>query len=237
MAKFSINMDDKPNLSALKDSDKQAFKDVVGTFVNLMEVAAENKWHELPKAIHTSLSFSDVVTGVLNGVMTTENMESEAFKTLGHELHPLSLLSDTRLGLLTKEHEPYDWRTHFGMDSERASEEAVEKIIRKLMYLVRWFDLETVSKALITQQFPVIDGKDVRKLPFQPALKYQRTHLGELFIGRFFHELGAFDCGTIEDGKEVCPACNIGVLMTIHEHKICPRCNGGWKISEENTAN
>jgi hypothetical protein len=229
MAKFSINMDDKPNLSALKESDVKAFKEVVSTFVNLMEVAAERNWHTLPEAIHTSLSFEDVVTGVLNGVMTTKNMESEAFKTLGHELHPLSLLSDTRTGLLSKEHEPYDWKEHFLMNEGNVSKETLEVIVRKLFYLVRWFDLETVSKALITQQFPVIDGKDVRKLPFQPALKYQRTQLGELFVGRFFHDLGAFDCGETSIETTVCPACQIGELVTVQEHKVCPRCNAGYK--------
>lgn len=40
---FIINLDDKPHLSKLKEENIQAFKEVVGTFVHLMETAAGEK--------------------------------------------------------------------------------------------------------------------------------------------------------------------------------------------------
>lgn len=230
---FSINLDDKPHLTALKNKDVKAFKEVVGTFVNLMEVAAEKHWHELPKVIHTSLSFKDVIEGILNAVMTTKDIDPNAFATLESDLHPLSLLSDKRKDVITGEPEAYDWKSHFSLDTDEVSKETLEHILRKILYLVRWFDIETVSKALVTQQFPVVDAKDIQKLPFQPALKYQNQRLGELFIGKFLHEIGALNCGDIDKDVKVCPACSIGKLETIKQNKVCPRCNAGYVIKED----
>jgi hypothetical protein len=46
MASLNIELSDKPNLNNLSKSDVKAFKDIVGTFVNLMEAAAEKNWHQ-----------------------------------------------------------------------------------------------------------------------------------------------------------------------------------------------
>lgn len=230
---FKINMDDKPHLTALKNKDVKAFKEVVGTFVGLMEMAAEKGWHNLPGAIHSSLSFNDLVTAVLNAVMTTEEIHPEAYTALEADLHPLALVSDKRKDLITGEQEVYDWKRHFSLGTNEVSREALEEIIRKMLYLVRWFDIDTVSKALIANQFPVVDGKDIMKLPFQPALKYQQTHLGELYVGKFLHNIGALNCGEIDRDKFHCPACLIGDLEEFHNHKVCPRCNAGFTLSEE----
>jgi hypothetical protein len=235
MGSFNIKLDDKPNLNNLSKSDVKAFKSIVGTFVSLMETAAEKNWHQLPKAIHTSLSFEDVVNGVLNAVMTTKEIDPEAFATLEYDLHPLALISDKRKNLITQDSEPYNWRSHFSMDTNEVSQESLEKIIRKMLYLVRWFDIDTVSKSLVSNQFPVIDGKDIMKLPFQPALKYQKEHLGELYVGKFLHDIGALNCGHIESNTHTCPACNIGAVLEIKNHKVCPRCNAGFKVEVEET--
>jgi hypothetical protein len=235
MGSFNIKLDDKPHLNNLSKSDVKAFKNIVGTFVNLMEVAAEKNWHQLPEAIHTSLSFEDVVNGVLNAVMTTKEIDPEAFATLEYDLHPLALISDKRKNLITQDSEPYNWRSHFSMDTNEVSQESLEKIIRKMLYLVRWFDIDTVSKSLVSNQFPVIDGKDIMKLPFQPALKYQKENLGELYVGKFLHEIGALNCGHIESNTHTCPACNIGAVLEIKDHKVCPRCNAGFIIEVEET--
>lgn len=229
---FNINLDDKPFLSAMKSTDVKAFKEVVGTFVGLMELAAEKKWHKLPETIHTSLSFKDVVTGVLNGVMTTESINPEAFSTLDADLHPLALMSDKRKDLITGENEVYDWKQHFLLDSNEVSKETIEQIIRKLFYLVRWFDLDSVSKAMLTQQFPVVDAHDVRKLPFQPALQYQKK-FGDLMVGKFMHDIGALNCGEINKDTSECPACSIGKLEVVHQYKVCPRCNAGYALMED----
>lgn len=233
---FKISLDGKPELYKLRETNKPAFNQIVSTFVNLMEVAAEKHWHELPQAIHTSLSFSDVVGGVLNAVMTTNEIDPSAYATLESDLHPLALISDQRKNMITDEPEVYDWKSHFALDSDDVSRETLEHIIRKVLYLVRWFDIETVSKSLITNSFPVVDNKDIQKLPFQPALMYQVKNLGELHVGKFLHDIGAFNCGSIDRSVYECPACNIGHLQEYHNHSICPRCNAGFTIEEELTS-
>jgi hypothetical protein len=234
VAKFSINLDTKPHLAKLRADDKQAYNNIVHTFVTLMETAAEKGWHKLPEQIHSSISFADVVTGVLNAVMTTRDIEPKAYLALEDDLHPLALLSDKRTDLVTGEPEYYNWRNHFALDTKEVSRETIEKIIRSMLYLVRWFDIDTVSKALQANQFPIIDPKDVGKLPFQPALKYQETELGELHVGKFLHEIGAFNCGTIEPQKQYCPACVVGELKRVDgyntHYKVCPSCNAGYEV-------
>ena len=233
MVDFKINLDDKPYLSDLFRKDKATFKDVVGTFVNLMETAATLSWYKLPDAVHSSMTFSDLVNGVLNAVMTTKEIEPNAFATLEMDLHPLALISDKRKNLITGDTELYDWKSHFSLDSDDLSKEAIEHIIRKILYLVRWFDIDSVSKALMTNQFPIVDNKDIQKLPFQPALRYQQEKLGDLYIGKFLHDIGAFNCGIIDKHITECPACHIGELKEVEEHLVCPRCNAGFTIEEE----
>jgi hypothetical protein len=238
MAKFSINLDSKPALAKLRETDKPSYTTIVSTFVNLMELAAEKQWHKLPESIHTSLSFSDVVGGVLNAVMTTEEIDPSAYATLESDLHPLALISDQRKNLITDEAEVYDWKSHFALDSDEISKNTLEHIIRKVLYLVRWFDIETVSKSLITNQFPVVDNKDIQKLPFQPALMYQVKELGELHVGKFFHDIGAFNCGILpEQNSNLCPACHVGELTHIgvgnNHYQVCPRCNAGYELQRD----
>lgn len=229
---FIIKLDDKPHLTKLKETDVEAFKTIVGTFVRLMETAAEKKWYDLPKAIHSSLSFEDIVTAILNGTMTTQELNPEAYAVFENDLHPLALLSDQRKNIITGEQGYTDWRTHFALDSDTISRETVERIIRKILYLVRWFDVERISEQLLASQFPVIDEKDIQKLPFQPALKYQKE-LGELHVGKFFHDVGAFNCGEVDKDVDNCLACKVGELKPIHNYKVCPRCNAGFQVREE----
>ena len=229
---FKINMDDKPHLTALKGNDVQAFKEVVGTFVELMEMAAEKKWHDLPDAIHSSLSFKDVVQSILNATLSTREIDVVAYSALELDLHPLALISDKRKNIMTGESEEYEWKSHFSLDSNEVSKANLERIIRKIFYLVRWFDIESVSKSLITQQFPVIDEKDIMKLPFQPALRYQNDHLGELHIGKFLHDIGALNGGEIDAEIQECPACSVGTLVPVKNYKVCPRCNIGLTIRD-----
>lgn len=234
MTEFKIDLDDKPALSHLLKTDKEKFRTIVGTFVGIMEVAAQNNWTELSDAIHSSISFKDVVTGVLEAVMDIEKIDPKAYTALESDLHPLSLLSDNRKNFITGEHEAYDWKAHFVVEENEVTKDTITRIIRKILYLVRWFDIESVSKAMITQQFPVVDAHDIKKLPFQPSLQYQQEHLGELYVGKFLHEIGAFNCGEIEvDNSDSCLACNVGTLQTVKEkYKVCPRCNAGFKIKE-----
>lgn len=235
MAEFKINLDDKPFLSKLMKEDKVAFREVVGTFVGLMEVAAEKKWHALPKSIHSSISFNDVVTGTLNAVMTTKEIDPKAYSALEGDLHPLALLSDKRKDLITGEQEYFDWRTHFALDTNEVSRETLERIIRQMLYLCRWFDVDTISKSLMSSTFPVVDDKDVARLPFQPALQYQKEKLGELHVGKFLHDIGAFNCGTVSRySVSTCPACKISQLEEVDNGNtiVCPRCNAGFEVED-----
>lgn len=228
---FKIDLTNKPNLHALQYTDKGNFTKIIGTFVNLMEVAAQDEWYKLPQTIHSSLQFDDVIVGILNAVMNTKEIEPSAYPTLEQDLHPLGLLSDQRRNLITGEREVYDWKSHFVMDTNEVSRDTLTAIIRKLLYLVRWIDLDTVSKNLITREFVDLDKYDIARLPFQPALSYQEKHLGELYVGKFFSDIGAFNCGTISyEQRKICPACEVGELEEIHDHRVCPRCNAGFDI-------
>ena len=103
MSKFEIKLDTRSALSSLMKSDVDSFKTIVGTFVDLMEVAASKQWHTLPETVHTSLSFQDIVTGVLNAVMTTGEIDEKAYSAIGSDLHPLALLSDNRRNIVSGE--------------------------------------------------------------------------------------------------------------------------------------
>lgn len=233
MEPFKIKLDNKPHLSALLGEDKQKGKEIISTFVECMELAAEKGWHNLPKNIHSSVDFRTMIQAVLEGVLTTQDFPNDSYATLGNDVHPLSLLSDERTDLLSGEQSVYNWREHFVIKSDQVNKEVISEIIRKIMYLVRWFDIESVSESLLTNQFPILDAKNIEKLPFQPALRYQQQIKGDLFAGTFMKEVGLFDCSTVTADTENCPACSIGELETIkgHDHIVgCPRCNSGFVV-------
>lgn len=234
MSQFIIRLDDKPHLTELLKKDKQAFKDIVGLFVDLMEVTAKNEWHTLPSRLGISLTYKEIVLGMMNAIFDVKALNEEAYAALGDNLHPLSLLSEKQKDIVTGEQEYFDWKRYFVVDDDTITQETLEKIIRKLLYLVRWFSIEEVSSQLLANQFPIVDPKDLQKLPFQPALLYQQESLGELAVGKFMHDIGAFDCGEIEKDRTrtTCPACQIGKLVNVNNVKVCPRCNAGFRERE-----
>lgn len=235
MSQFIIRLDDKPHLTELLKKDKQAFKDIVGLFVDLMEVTAKNEWHTLPSRLGISLTYKEIVLGMMNAVFNIKALNEEAYAALGDNLHPLSLLSETQKDIVTGEQAYFDWKRYFVVDDDTITQETLEKIIRKLLYLVRWFSIDEVSKQLLANQFPIVDPKDLQKLPFQPALVYQQESFGELAVGKFMHDIGAFDCGEVEKDRTTCPACKIGKLVDVNSIKVCPRCNAGFREKEEMT--
>lgn len=235
MTQFIIRLDDKPHLTELLKKDKQAFKDIVVLFVDLMEVTAKNEWHTLPSRLGISLTYKEIVLGMMNAIFDVKALNEEAYAALGDNLHPLSLLSDTQKDIVTGEQEYFDWKRYFVVDDDTITQETLEKIIRKLLYLVRWFSIDEVSNQLLANQFPIVDPKDLQKLPFQPALVYQQESLGELAVGKFMHDIGAFDCGEVEKDQSTCPACQIGKLVNVNNVKVCPRCNAGFREKEEMT--
>ena len=55
------------------------------------------------------------------------------------------------------------------------------------------------SNQLLANQFPIVDPKDLQKLPFQPALLYQQESLGELAVGKFMHDI---ECNMHEEDDD-----------------------------------
>ena len=233
---FTIKLDDKPELLKLITEDEAKGREVIGTFVNLMEQAAKYEWYKLPSAIHSSVTFPDLISGILEGILTVQKYPSDSFLTLEQDVHPLSLLNDQTRDEYTKKELEYNWRDHFTLKDSHVSKETIAKIYRELSYLVRWFDLDSIRQGLFANDYPVVDNvKGVAKLPFYPSLRYQKEVKGELHVGQFLYEVGLFDCGEINQEIEVCPACQIGTLETItnHEHiKGCRRCNSGFVVKE-----
>lgn len=235
---IKIHFDDKkPHLTKLLNEDRPKALAIIGTFVECMELAAQHGWHELPNAIHSSVSFNTMILAVLEGVLTTKEYPSDSYSALENEVHPLSLLSDQKKDLLTGEDILFDWKKHFNLDSDELTKENIATIIRKMFYLMRWFDIDTVSKALYSSSFPIVDSKNIEKLPFQPALKYQQQIGGDLHAGSFLQDVGLLDCGTITPETEICPSCSFETLETLPHHeniKGCRRCNAGFVVEVEN---
>jgi hypothetical protein len=233
---FTIKLDDKPHLLALLGEDASKAREVIGTFVNLIEQAAKYEWYKLPEFIHSSITFPDLISGILEGILTVQKYPSNSYLTLEQDVHPLSLLSDTAKDEYTKKELEYNWRDHFTLKDSHVSKETIAKIYRELSYLVRWFDLDSIRNGLFANDYPVIDNvKGVAKLPFFPSLRYQKEVKGELHVGQFLHEVGLFDCGEVAPDVDICLACQIGELETItnHEHiKGCRRCNSGFIVKE-----
>lgn len=232
MAKIQINTENYPHLEGLMKKDKEKAREVMGVFIELMEEAIENDWHELPELFARELSFSDLVKGVLHGSLDLPKLNPEAYDALKEEVHPLSMLSarkDYLNGGITR---IYDWRKHYRLPKDSpVSQATIEEIFRKLLRYYKYVKIDDLAHALVNNQIATFKSMDEAKnLPFYPALRYQKEHLGELSVGLFFSDIGAFDCSQFpEDHEEGCPACNEPVEMwEVNDKVICPRCNAAF---------
>lgn len=231
---FTIKLDDKPNLSKALQENPQLAKQVIGTFVSLIEEAFDDSkgivWADLPQQLHESLTFPDLIKGVLRGALDTKAMNPITFDALRVEVHPLSILSP-RKNYIDGGMKYYDWRGHFGLPTDAPiNSEVVEQIIRKLLRYSKVLDIQTLQQHLETNQIATYRGlgvEQVKKLPFYPALRFQSQKFGDLHVGKFYDEVGFFDCGT--NDKEHCPACSRFDLRQIGEYKVCLACNAGYK--------
>jgi hypothetical protein len=94
--------------------------------------------------------------------------------------------------------------------------------------------LRTFLEANQVVTYRGLGDEQIMKLPFYPALKYQKA-IGELHVGKFHDDTGFFDCGEIklEDGvPEACPACKHQYLtiLDLSDYALCEACNAGFKI-------
>jgi hypothetical protein len=237
---FNINLDNKPNLRRAMHENTRVFKEVVGTFVDLMEEAFdENKgipWYKLPSAIHEELSFRELVAGVLHGTLDVDKMNPELFSALKVEAHPLAMLSP-RKDAFTGELRLRNWRQHFRQSSDAViSEQTIANILRTILRHTRYVDIKKLAEAMDTNQEMTFRGLGTRVaelLPMRPALEYQRELKGDLFVGTFNLETGGLDCGETAQAT-TCLACKKTDVATVGNHVLCYVCNASFKLKGDN---
>ena len=236
MASFEINLDSKPGLSkALQENPKLA-KEVIGTFVALMEEAFDDskgiRWADIAQQLHRDLTFGDLIRGILKGSLDLKNINPDAYDALKLEVHPLAMLSP-RKNYIDGGMKISNWRGHFRLPEETiVSEETISKMFNRMLRYTKYVRIEDLAKAMEANQLVTFRGlgdKSVELLPMIPALRYQRAILGELQTGKFLDDIGAIDCGDILTDTEECPACSHDGLKTLGKYKICLTCNAGYE--------
>lgn len=234
-----FNLSDKPSLMNLLKEQPEVAKQVMQTFSELMEESISNKWHELPEQFAgKDLTFRELIKGILHGSLDLPDINPEAYDAIKEEVHPLSMLMP-RKDFLNGGIRKYNWRSWFRLPQDAAiDQETISKIFRTLLRYYKYVKVEDLAYALINNQIATFKSMDQAKLlPFYPAIRYQQKHFGDLHVGKFFDEIGAFDCGTIPDTfqweYDNCPSCQVGSLEDIFgdgEVGVCTHCNAGFKV-------
>ncbi|CAB4142603.1 hypothetical protein UFOVP451_32 [uncultured Caudovirales phage] len=230
---FKIRLDDKPNLQRALLNDPARAKEVIATFVSLIEESFDEgkgvQWSKLPEELSPELTFRELVTGILRGALDVREMNPDTFDVLKVEVHPLSMLTP-RKNHIDGGMKYYQWREHFKIQgNEKISGIVVEKIIRKMLRYSKYIDVQTLQGYLQANQIATYRGlgaEQVNKLPLYPALRYQQEKFGDLHVGKFYDEVGFFDCGTNEESH--CLACNRYELQRVGNYKCCLACNAGY---------
>lgn len=242
--KFSIDTNDKPNLEKLMKENPKAAQEIIGAFTALMEEAVDKEWHELPQLFSRGkekLTFADIVKGVLRGSLDLPEMNPDMYDVLKEEVHPFSMFGG-RVNLLENKVTYRDWRRHYDLPSSTpVNADTIASIIRKSLRYYRYVDVESMKEALVNNQVTNWRGLDnphmIANLPFVPALRYQKEHFGDLHVGKFYDEIGSYDCGPIpiERDENFCPACRHSSLdeTAFDEYAICLVCNAGFRIEAE----
>lgn len=238
-SKLTITVDDtKPNLKRLRAENKDAFNNVVRTFIGLAEEAAnlDNPvpWFELPSLLNDKMTLKMVASAVLRAVFQVDQLNKDTFSVLGTTLHPLSHFGERQINTGGKYS---SWQKYFLLDPDaEVNEDTIEQVVRKLLYYARYIDVEKFGRALMSNQletYRALPMENAEKLPFFPALKYQKENLGDLAVGQFWHDIGAFNCGGLtktqyEEGE--CLACHTsGLVLLGDDYEVCPSCNAGFK--------
>lgn len=232
---ITIRIDDsKPHLKRALSESPDLAKAVIKTFVDLMEESFDKtkgmRWVDVAPAIHKDLSHDDLVKGVLRGALDIKAINPDVYDVLKVELHPLSLISP-RKNTIEGGVRYTDWKGHFKLPEDtEVNGKLIETVIRKILRYNRYVNIESLQKAIEYNQLFTHRGlgdEQVRLLPFYPALRYQREHMGDLHVGKFFDDIGFLDCGELTDGD--CKACGHGRLVMIGEYSGCEVCNAGYK--------
>lgn len=238
---FKIRLDDKPNLQRALANDPERAKEVIATFVSLIEESFDERkgiqWSKLPEELAPELTFRDLISGILRGALDARLINPDTFDVLKVEVHPLSMLTPRR-NYIDGGMKYYQWREHFKLPpTAPVNGETVERIIRKLLRYAKYIDIATLQEHLMTNQIATYRGlgaEQVAKLPFYPALRYQRETFGDLHVGKFYDEVGFLDCGA--NGEDYCLSCSRYDLQRIGNYKVCLSCNAGY-INERRDTN
>jgi hypothetical protein len=237
---FKISLADKPNLTKALQENPALAKEVIGTFVKLVEESFDGEkgftWAELPKLLHKNLTFSDLIRGILRGSLDVKEMDRDMFDTFKHEVHPLSILSARPSDYDPTKLKASNWRNHFlvGRDAE-VNEDTVAEIVRKMFAYTRWVPLDQWYEAFNTNAITAYRGKGditVQSLPFIPALNYQQRHFNSLHVGKRLKDTGLFDCGVIPEEPDHCPSCKYPkeAFFSYDDLIGCYNCNAGFRI-------
>lgn len=233
--KFDITLKDKPNLRKAFEDNPQKMKEVIATFVSLMEESFDQEkgipWVDLPEKF--GCTFPELIKGILRGSLDLKGINPDTFDAIKEELHPLSMLAP-RKNKLTGGLRHFNWRGHFRLpEGTPVNEETIQEIFKKLLRYGKYINFTQLYEAI--QSNPItayksLSDKQIELLPFIPALRYQKEHFGDLHVGKMFTDIGAFDCGDWKEGYPVCLACEIGddPLIHLQNHVVCPRCNAGF---------
>jgi len=230
---FTIKTDDKPHLDHLLRTDKKKGIEVIGTFVELMEEAVANGWHELPQLFSEKLTFRDLVKGILHGSLDLPDIAPDTYDALKEEVHPLSKLSPRR-NFLDGGMRLIEWRNYFRMPPDaEINQETIAQIFRKMLRYTKYVDIQKLAEAHINRQIKTYEGlgeRNIQTLPFIPALRYQQAHFGDLHVGKYFDEVGFFNCGEWMGGdSKDCPACKRPDIHIVGQYRVCLACNAGFK--------
>jgi hypothetical protein len=239
--KFSIDTSDKPKLEALMKSDKGRAKEIINTFVSLIEESLDDSngipWADLPAKFGGGLTFPQLIKGILHGSLDLKDLNPGTYDIMFEEVHPLSMLTP-RKDALNEGVKYTDWRNHFKMPPNTpVNQDTIESIFRKLLRYYKYVDFDDLAGALMRNQIATFKGlgeHNVQVLPFYPALRYQKETLGELHVGTFIDDIGALDCGEWDGGIENphCPACMHHTIEDLDKYMLCLSCNAGFEKAE-----
>ena len=232
---FTINTVDKPYLEKAMREESALAKEVISVLALLMNEAFDPskgiRWADLPKELHKDLDFGSLVRGVLRGSMDLKDISPDAFDALKVEVHPLAMLQP-RKNYLEGGMRYHNWRNHFKLDEGTpVSEETVSNIFRKMLQHIRFVKIDQLRQALESHQIAAHRGLgdvQIEKLPFVPALRYQKKQFDDLHVGKFLEQYGLFDCGSIGFDETKCLACASDDLKLLGNHMGCMSCNAGY---------
>lgn len=230
-----LSLEKKPGLKKLLRSDPAAFRELVGTMVDLAERAAsaDEPWHTLPSKFDDNLTFRETMTAVADSFFDVESISPSIFSVLGSDVHPMSLFRSKSFG---GKSDYAKWRKHFGApEGTMVNGNVIKGILRQLYYYARYIDIPAFGQAMMANQIEAhraLGLPNAEKLVFYPALKYQKNTFGDLYVGRFWTEIGSFYGGSLPESVTTCPACAHEKLERIGEFKVCSTCNMGFKMVE-----